>query len=114
MKFIKNYNNNAALVEDQNHTEWIVLGKGIGFGMKAGMDIDDTKIAKRFIAEDSKDLEPENFKDLSQKAMEAAGDVAEMSKEKFGIAFNVFELPTIKIVGIASRDYIKKRYTLRT
>ena len=91
MKFIKNYNNNAALVEDQNHTEWIVLGKGIGFGMKAGMDIDDTKIAKRFIAEDSKDLEPENFKDLSQKAMEAAGDVAEMSKEKFGITFNGYQ-----------------------
>lgn len=68
--------------------------------MKAGMDIDDTKIAKRFIAEDSKDLEPENFKDLSQKAMEAAGDVAEMSKEKFGIAFNGYQIHLLSCLSL--------------
>ena len=33
MKFLKAFNNSAALVEDDG-TEKIVLGKGIGFGLK--------------------------------------------------------------------------------
>ncbi len=36
MEFIKNYNNNAALVKDDQGQEWIVTGKGVGFGLKPG------------------------------------------------------------------------------
>ena len=39
MKFLKTFNNSAALVEDDG-TEKIVLGKGIGFGLKKGKDVD--------------------------------------------------------------------------
>ncbi len=39
MKFLKVFNNSAALVEDDG-TEKIVLGKGIGFGLKKGKDVD--------------------------------------------------------------------------
>ncbi|GHN15817.1 hypothetical protein ME782_02780 [Lactobacillus delbrueckii] len=45
MEFIKNYNNNAALVKD-----WVVIGKGIGFGLKKGMPVDESKIERRFLA----------------------------------------------------------------
>ena len=40
MDFIKNFNNNAALVRDESGVEWIVLGKGIGFGKKLGDCVD--------------------------------------------------------------------------
>ena len=40
MKFVKNFNNNAALVEDDQQTELIVIGKGVGFGKHRGDEID--------------------------------------------------------------------------
>lgn len=45
MKFLKAFNNSAALVEDDG-TEKIVLGKGIGFGLKKGQDVDQSKIER--------------------------------------------------------------------
>ena len=39
VKFLKEFNNSAALVKDDS-TEKIVLGKGIGFGLKKGKDVD--------------------------------------------------------------------------
>lgn len=35
MIFEKSYNNSAALVKDEAGVEWIVIGKGIGFGKKS-------------------------------------------------------------------------------
>lgn len=48
MKFLKAFNNSAALVEDDG-TEKIVLGKGIGFGLKKGQDVDQSKIERCFV-----------------------------------------------------------------
>ena len=50
MEFIKNYNNNAALVKDLAGKDWVVIGKGIGFGLKKGMPVDESKIERRFLA----------------------------------------------------------------
>ena len=52
MEFIKNYNNNAALVKDLAGKDWVVIGKGIGFGLKKGMTVDESKIERRFLAQD--------------------------------------------------------------
>lgn len=46
MNFIKNFNNNAALVADQASNEWIVLGKGVGFGQKLGQPIGQLPLTK--------------------------------------------------------------------
>lgn len=34
MKFLKTFNNSAALIENNQGQEEIVLGKGVGFGLK--------------------------------------------------------------------------------
>lgn len=44
MKFLKNFNNNAALVVDDQDVEWIVVGNGVGFGKHKGDQIDEQKI----------------------------------------------------------------------
>lgn len=34
MKFVKNFNNNAALVSDESEVDWVMIGNGIGFSKK--------------------------------------------------------------------------------
>lgn len=46
MQIIKVINNNVISSEDDKGKEIIVMGKGIGFGKKAGEEIDETKIEK--------------------------------------------------------------------
>ncbi|WP_179394825.1 CAT RNA binding domain-containing protein [Lacticaseibacillus absianus] len=50
MRFVKNFNNNAALVVDDWGREWVVLGNGVGFGKHAGQPVDDGAILRRFKA----------------------------------------------------------------
>lgn len=38
MRFLKSYNNSVALVKNEQGKEEIVIGKGIGFGLKKGSD----------------------------------------------------------------------------
>lgn len=48
MKIKKIFNNNIILVEDDKLVEMVLLGKGIGFGLKAGDIADESKIEKKF------------------------------------------------------------------
>lgn len=73
MEFIKNYNNNAALVKDSAGKDWVVIGKGIGFGLKKGMPVDESKIERRFLAQDEIDqVEPEVVKGIDPQSFEAS------------------------------------------
>lgn len=51
MEFLKKFNNNVALVKDTTDIEWIVIGKGIGFGSEKGDNVDETIVDRRFVAE---------------------------------------------------------------
>lgn len=55
MIFLKTFNNSAALVQDDQGQEQVVLGKGVGFGLKKGDKIDESKIERRFIANSHQD-----------------------------------------------------------
>ncbi|OZU88202.1 transcription antiterminator BglG [Virgibacillus indicus] len=50
MEIKKIFNNNVALTEDLQHTEMVVMGKGIAFQKKKGDQIDANKIEKTFMA----------------------------------------------------------------
>ena len=85
MKYVKNFNNNAALVVDDAQCEWVVIGTGVGFGKKKGDEIDESQISRRFKSDtehnDSLDLMaefPAEITDATMKvvnATEAALDV---------------------------------------
>lgn len=65
MKFQKNFNNNAALVEDEQALEWIVIGNGVGFGKQPGDLVDEAKIERRFIATGSKGFDATQIQALT-------------------------------------------------
>lgn len=48
MKIIKIVNNNIVTSLDEQNREIIVMGRGLGFGRKPGMTIDDGKVEKVF------------------------------------------------------------------
>ncbi|AYV68705.1 hypothetical protein C2I06_18465 [Niallia circulans] len=54
MKIVSILNNNALLVEEQKGVEFIVIGKGIGFGKKNGDLVDKSKVDKIFESNNKK------------------------------------------------------------
>ena len=48
MKIIKIVNNNIVTSLDEQNREIIVMGRGLGFGRKPGMPIEDEKVEKVF------------------------------------------------------------------
>lgn len=55
MEYIKKVNNNMALAKDENGADWIVVGKGLGFGFKKGDPINEDRIRRKFQAVDNKE-----------------------------------------------------------
>ncbi len=77
MRFLKSYNNSVALVKNEQGKEEIVIGKGIGFGLKKGDQIDQEKIERRFIT--AKDQESiMQLKDISTKTLELTTKVIKL------------------------------------
>ncbi|AWZ38719.1 PRD domain-containing protein [Ligilactobacillus murinus] len=90
MRFLKSYNNSVALVENEQGKEEIVIGKGIGFGLKKGDQIDQEKIERRFItAEDQESIM--QLKDISAKTLELTTKVIKLAEPKLNIKFNDFQ-----------------------
>ena len=52
MKIKKVINNNILCVVDEHGCEWIVAGRGIGFGRHRGENIDESRIERRYRMED--------------------------------------------------------------
>ncbi|WP_278851458.1 CAT RNA binding domain-containing protein [Ligilactobacillus aviarius] len=44
MRYLKNFNNNAALVEDDSGKEYVIIGNGIGFGKHPGDLVDEGRL----------------------------------------------------------------------
>ena len=91
MDFIKNFNNNAALVVDQAGNEWIVLGKGVGFGQKLGQPIDEAKIERRFKAAGSDDTTLATIKSVSSLTLEATSAAIKLIEAESSIKFDNFQ-----------------------
>lgn len=90
MRFLKSYNNSVALVENEQGKEEIVIGKGIGFGLKKGDQIDQEKIERRFItAEDQESIM--QLKDISAKTLELTTKVIKLAEPKLNVKFNDFQ-----------------------
>ena len=90
MRFLKSYNNSVALVENEQGKEEIVIGKGIGFGLKKGDQIDQAKIERRFItAEDQESIM--QLKDISARTLELTTKVIKLAEPKLNIKFNDFQ-----------------------
>lgn len=86
----KIFNNNIALVEDQDHNEQILLGSGIAFHKKGGDTIDQSRIDKRFIL-DTEDVQQkfhQLFAEIPVSYIELTVRIVEKAESMLGTRFN--------------------------
>lgn len=90
MIFIKNFNNNAALVRDQDNSEWVVIGNGIGFGKKLGDKIDQTKISQRFISVESDTSSLDELADISDQTITITNEIVKLAESQLNAKFDSY------------------------
>lgn len=90
MIFLKSFNNSVALVENNHGQEEIVIGKGIGFGLKKGDLIDQTKIERRFITA-NEPTEVMQVKELDDRTIELTTKVVALVEPALNLKFNDFQ-----------------------
>lgn len=91
MRYLKNFNNNAALVEDDSGKEYVIIGNGIGFGKHPGDLVDEGKIERRFVPSDSNTPEIEEFKNIRPQAIEVTSKVTAMLAQKGNLNFSDYQ-----------------------
>lgn len=91
LKFVKNFNNNAALVSDKAGVDWVVIGNGIGFGKKVGDPIDEDKISRRFVAVEKNIKLVDSVRDIDQRTLKLTTEVISMASQKLQITFSDYE-----------------------
>ncbi|RGF57883.1 PRD domain-containing protein [Roseburia sp. AF12-17LB] len=85
MQIIKVINNNVISSEDDKGKEIVVMGKGIGFGKKAGEEIEETKIEKVFsLPDESTSQFMQVVKDMSYEYIRTAELVIAYARETLG------------------------------
>lgn len=89
MKFLKAFNNSAALVEDDGK-EKIVLGKGIGFGLKKGQDIDESKVERYFVTTEQSD-EVEQVKEFAAQTIDVTNQIVKMVEPLLQTKFSDYQ-----------------------
>lgn len=103
------YNNNVVLVKNEKTKEELVLtGCGIGFQKKIGQLADESKIEKKFIAED------EGFRNkIGKLAMEIDEDIFKASSDIIEYAEKTLNSELYEYIYVALTDHISfalKRY----
>lgn len=91
MKFLKNFNNNAALVVDDQDVEWIVIGNGVGFGKHQGDQIDDQKIQRRFVATLKQNVDIDAFQDLKPQSFVITTKVVHLVEPLLKVSFSDYQ-----------------------
>lgn len=80
-------NNNAALVSDESGAESIVLGKGIGHGVRRGDHVDQTLIDQIFIPDEANPIDrlAAYLGDIPMEVARVAHDIAAAASDKLSI-----------------------------
>ena len=82
MKFLKTFNNSAALAMNDQGQEEIVLGKGVG----KGDPIDESKIERRFVTKD----EVDQVKRFNPKTVEVTDKIISWLSRCFKLSLMTF------------------------
>ena len=81
--------NNAVVIDDENHQEKIVCGKGIAFKKRPGMEIDEISINQTFILEGGGEYSrfEQLLKDVPLEYLELSSEIINMAKLEFAKKF---------------------------
>ncbi|EFB61582.1 putative transcription antiterminator LicT [Lactobacillus gasseri SV-16A-US] len=78
------------MVQDDQGQEQVVLGKGVGFGLKKGDKIDESKIERRFTATSHQD-EVNQVKEINASTIDLTNKVIQMVEPLLNVKFNDFQ-----------------------
>ena len=86
MKIIKIVNNNIVTSLDEQNREIIVMGRGLGFGRKPGMTIEDEKVEKVFRLNSAGENQKlvDIIQDIPLEHIKAADQIIEYAKSMLG------------------------------
>ncbi|MGJ0184354.1 PRD domain-containing protein [Corynebacterium glyciniphilum] len=85
MRVKKVISNNAALAI-RDDEEVVVLGRGVGFGVKNGDEVDQDRVERVFLADDgSSERLSAMLADLPLGCLRAAGRIADLAHDKLGV-----------------------------
>lgn len=86
----KIFNNNVLLAENDQQLEMILLGKGIAFQKKAGDEVDENKIDKKFVidSDDSKAKFIELLREVPLNHLELTTKIIVAAESELGTTFN--------------------------
>jgi beta-glucoside operon transcriptional antiterminator len=79
--------NNAVLAVDEDQREFVALGRGVGFGVRAGSPLDQEKVEQVFLASDSAPSSQmlDALSDIPLVCVRAAARIAEHAGEALGL-----------------------------
>ncbi|HEL1767657.1 TPA: PRD domain-containing protein [Streptococcus suis] len=91
MQIDKVYNNNVVQVIDDQGSELIVMGKGLGFQKKAGEQVDVSKIEKTFVLQnDNQQADLSNlYLQMGSRETEVVNSIIERAEEVLGVSFDL-------------------------
>ncbi|WP_054749809.1 PRD domain-containing protein [Lacticaseibacillus thailandensis] len=88
---LKKINNNVALAKDESGTEWVLLGRGIGFGKNAGDEVHTDEVDRRFKAEEdtvTHQNPPMILANIDPAILQLASKVSQEAGDFLGIHFS--------------------------
>ena len=90
MRFIKKINNNVAFAQDAGGTDYIVLGKGIGFQHEAGVLLSEEQIDRSFKAEghQSENQSLDILTNMNSEIVDMTTKVSQFAEKELGITFD--------------------------
>ncbi len=109
-------NNNALLVADARLQEYVLMGNGIGFGIKETETITDEKVSKKFLL--TKDADQENLLDIivntDQSVFIALEKMIEVIKKYLSIDYNGYQYYSLLDHLIGTINRVEKGINFKT
>lgn len=90
MRVLKSINNNIVSCCDENGREWIAMGRGLGYSLRAGDQLDEARVEKRFRMETPDDARrlADLFSTLPDRQIELCSQIVDRATRDLGRRLN--------------------------
>lgn len=116
IKIIKVFNNNVSLVLNDDSQEEVVMGSGIGFALKPGDIVDQSKIEKRFIMNDKRSISDmeQLIERIEYQDFELASEILMLFEKEFQVESQPTAVLTLADHLGFAKERAKKKMLIRT
>ncbi|UQS84075.1 PRD domain-containing protein [Bombilactobacillus thymidiniphilus] len=91
----KTFNNNVVLARDDDNVEWVVVGRGIGFGCKPGDQVDKDKIEQRYVAVEEGISLADDLARISPDAISLTMQIIQAVEPLLNVKFTSYQLASL-------------------